>query len=205
LVVVPWISILNVTLIGAEAMTSNQRYLAEAQANATAFEKKQDPDLLRQAYLALENVDLAAESDSAVHKQMRIQLLYSWLQLLQLLDRFLDPNFDPEDVPQLLVQPPPTSKGVVYPPGADPKLIDEPKARAKYEKEIAENKAKTVHYNLQIKLQRLNERIPPLIETFIHTSYTPDIQDQAELKTAIDTLIKNPQRKKHLLKHLIHH
>jgi hypothetical protein len=193
------LSLLIITRAG-EPMTENETHLKEAQADAQGFQDKREPDLLRRAYVALENVILAKEGDPGARAQLRTSSLNVWLRLLELLDRFLDPEFNPDDVPERLVQPPPTSGGVVHRPGADPALIDDPVARAQYEEAIAANKAKTTHYVLQTKLRRLDERIVPRAEAFIRSSYTSDPRDQKELKTAIDGIITNPQRRAGLLR-----
>jgi len=181
-------------------MTDNQKYLNEAQVRTKEFEIELEPERLREAYLALENVTLAQENDPKTRGQVRTDALSLWLHALEVLDRFLDPKFNPQDVPQLGVQPPPTTGGIVYPPGADPAVIDDPTARADYEKAVTANRAKAEHYRLQIGLRRLDERIPPRVEAFIRNSYTSAPDDQKELKTAIDDTIKNPQRKVGLLK-----
>jgi hypothetical protein len=181
-------------------MTDNERYLQEARRLAKEFQSKRDAEYLREAYIALEGVILEEEFYPENRARLRTNCLALWLGFLQILDRFLDPEFNPEDIPENLVQPPPTSGGVVYPPGADPAVIDDPKARAEYEEAIAANRAKTEHYQLQIDLHRLNERIPPRVEAFIHDSYTSAPDDRAELRTAIDTIIKDRQRKENLLR-----
>lgn len=194
--------ILNVTCILTveKPMNENQKYLKEAREHAREFEDKAEPELLKQAYLALENVLLLEEDDPKVRGQLRADSLYLWLRLIGLLDSSLDPNFDPDDVPEMTVQPPPTSKGVVYPPGADPALIDDPKARAEYKKAVADNRAKAIRYELQTDLHRLEERVTPRAETFIRNFYTPAQGDQKELKTAVDKNIKDHKRKADLLK-----
>jgi len=181
-------------------MNENQKYLKEAREHAKGFEDNLEPELLEQAYLALENVLLLEEDDPKIRGQLRTDSLYMWLHLIQLLDHSLDPDFNPDDVPERAVQPPPTSEGVVYPPGADPALIDDPRARAEYEKAIAANNAKTTHYVLQTDFRRLDESITPLAEEFIQNFYTPTPGDQKELKTVIDEIIKDPRRKADLLK-----
>lgn len=181
-------------------MNENQKYMKEAREHARGFEDKLEPELLKQAYLALENVLLLEEDDPKMRGQLRTNSLDLWLHLIQLLDHSLDPNFDPDDVPEEIVQPPPTSGGVVLRPGADPAKIDDPKARAEYKKAIADNEAKTAHYTLQTKLRRMDERITPRAENFIRNFYTPAPGDQKELKTAIDKTIKDPRRKAGLLK-----
>jgi hypothetical protein len=181
-------------------MTENEKYLKEALAHVKEFEAELEPERLHEAYMALENVIWTQERDPKARAQSRADCLSLWLHLLHMLDRFLDPDFNPKDFPEKLVQPPPTSGGIVYPPGADPVLIDDPKARAGYEKAIAANRAKADHYRLQINLRRLDERIPPRTEAFIRNSYTSAPGDQAELRTAIDAIIKDRQRKVDLLK-----
>ncbi|NTW91225.1 MAG: hypothetical protein HGA35_04775, partial [Erysipelotrichaceae bacterium] len=69
-----------------------------------------------------------------------------------MVDGFLDPDFNPDEVPARLVRPPPTSEGVIFPPGVDPARIQEPGARAQYEKDIAANNAEIAKYNMQIEI-----------------------------------------------------
>ncbi len=183
-------------------MNENQKYLKQAREHASNFEDKTEPELLKQSYLALGNVLLLEEDDPKICDQLRTDSLYLWLHLIGLMDHSLDPDFDPNDVPQRAVRPPQTSEGVGYRPGADPALIEDPKARARYQKAIADNRAKTIHYALQIKLRRLDEHITPRAEEFIRNFYTPAAGDQEELKTAIDKNINPPRRKADLLKFL---
>lgn len=187
-------------LTETKAMTDNQKFLDEVQVRVKEFEAELEPERLREAYMALENVSLVQETDPKSRTQLRTNALSLWLHLLQLLDRFLDSKFNPDDVPELLVEPPPMSGGVVLRPGADPALIDDPKARADYENAIAANRAKADRYRLQIDLRRLEERISPRAEAFIRNAYTSVPGDQEALKTAIDRIMQNPQRKARLLK-----
>lgn len=181
-------------------MKENQRYLDEARAHTKEFEADLEPERLREAAMALQNVILTRVHDPATRRQLRRESLSLWLYFLQLLDRFLDPKFNPDDVPGEGVQPPPTSGGVLYGPGADPALVDDPTARAEYEKAIAANRAKADRYRLQIHLRRLNGRIASQAEAFVRNSYTSDPGDQKELRAAIDEIIKDPHRKASLLK-----
>ncbi|MFN0106931.1 MAG: hypothetical protein ACKV2U_33160 [Bryobacteraceae bacterium] len=176
-------------------MTNNEKYLNEAQAHFKKFEAELEPERLREAYMAIENVIPVQEPDPKTRAQLRKNCLVLWLQLVQILDQLVDPRFDPEDVPENLVQPPPTNGGIIYPPGADPALIGDPTARARYEKEIAANQKKTGNYRLQLHLSRLNERIPKRAEAFIKSNYMPARRDQEELRNAIDKMIHNRKRK----------
>lgn len=180
-------------------MTKNQTYLEEARTKAKGFQDTQEPERLKESYFALENVLLQDENDLKTRARLRMLSLDQWLQLIQLVDGARDPKFDPNEVPERTIQPPPTSKGVV-PPGADPALIDDPKARAEYEKTLATHRAKVQNYRLQIHLGRLNESITPRAEGFILDSYTQAPADQEEVRTAIEKTIKDPRRKAKLLK-----
>jgi hypothetical protein len=175
--------------------TENEKYLKEAQKRVKEFEKESEPERLREASMALENVVLEQEYDAKIRTRLRSECLNLWLEMVAILDRRLDPEFDPEDVPENLVQPPPTSKGVIYPPGADPALLDDPKAREEYEKAIAANNAKINNYRVQTHLKRLNDEIPPRAAEFITNSYTDSDADQKEVKAAIERLIENPARR----------
>jgi hypothetical protein len=181
-------------------MTENEKCLKEAQKRVKEFETELEPERLREAYMSLENVVLAQENDVKIRTRLRDDCLTLWLEMIQILDKHLDPKFDPDDIPDNLVQPPPTSKGVVFPPGADPALIDDPKAREQYEKAVAANNAKINNYRLQTQLGRLNEQIPPRAEEFINSSYTSSETDQEELKNAIEKIIQKPERKVELSK-----
>jgi hypothetical protein len=120
--------------------------------------------------------------------------------LVDRIDRRLDPKFDPNDVPALNVQPPETSDGTLYPPGADPKLIDDPAKRAAYEKETAANNAKVVHFQEQSKLRRVNARATVLVERFLRASYTSDIEDRQLLRAAFEKDLHDAKRKAELRK-----
>lgn len=181
-------------------MTTNKKHLEEVRKRTQEFETELESERLREAYMALENVNLAAEQDPLARARTRSSVLVSWLHILRILDNGIDPTFDPHDVPLLLVQPPPLPGGIVLRPGADPAKIPDPATRAQYEKAIADNRAKADRYRLQIELRRLDERVTPRVEAFIHDSYTASRRDQEELKLAIDQSLTLPARKAALSK-----
>lgn len=133
-------------------------------------------------------------------KALRADCLKLWLHLLALLDQRLDQRFDPEDTPDLQVQPPDTADGTSYPPGADPALIEDPVARAAYQQAIRDNQVKIDRYGQQVRLHRLSERIEPRAESFIRHSYTFAPSDREEARAAILATIKSPRRQAILLK-----
>jgi hypothetical protein len=186
----------------ASGMADNEKYLDQARERAKTFEAELEPERLREAYMALENVRLVVENDPKVRYKLRAECLIEWLGLLRLLDRFLDPGFNPRDVPPRLIQPPPTKAGVIYPPGADPALIDDPKARSEYERAIQANQAKIESHRLQTHLSRLNETLFSRAADFIRSSYTASKRDQEEVRRAVEKHIENSRRKAALLERL---
>jgi hypothetical protein len=187
------------TLGTAQPMENHSKLLKEALAHAKQFEATSDAEQLRQAYQTLENVSLPQEPGQA-RNALRVDCLSLWLQLLALLDDRLDPQFDQNDTPDLKVQPPETSNGTLHPPGADPALIDDPIARAAYEKAIRDNNAKIAAYTLQVQLHRLNERVASRAKAFIRNAYTFAPSDREEVKAHVIKIIKLQARQAELLK-----
>ena len=198
LAIVPFgIAITSLNCAKVKTMTKNETNLEQSRTNAKEFQATQEPELLKEAYLALENVLLPEEDDPKERGRLRTRSLEQWLHLIQLVDDSRDPNFNADDVPERIVEPPPTSG---LRPGARPALIKDPKQRAEYERAITANRKKAKNYRLQIHLGRLNERITPRAEGFILDSYTQAAADQEEVRTAIEKTIKDPRRKAKLLK-----
>jgi hypothetical protein len=179
-------------------MTDNQKNLKESRERANEFERQQDPDRLREAGRALENVDLVKEVDPKVRARLRADCLAQWLELVALLDRYIDPAFDPKDVPSTRVEPPEVPGSPSLEPGADPALIRDPFARAQYERAIAANRAKATRYRVQTELRRIGERVFPQAEIFVRRYYKTTAADERELKGAVDRIIKDPARKTRL-------
>lgn len=194
------ISLAGGGLAKANDMDENRQFLTHAREHLLEFQQSHAPELVSDAFAALQNVFLDREPDLDARPALRAELLAAWLQLIDQIDRNLDPKFDPGDLPVLNVQPPETSDGTLYPPGADPELIDDPKKRAEYEKEIAANNAKIVHYQEQSKLRRVNTRATVLVERFLRASYTSDIEDRQLLRTAFDKDLHDAKRKAELRK-----
>jgi hypothetical protein len=186
-----------------QTMTENNKYLQQAAAAIKAFETEKEPERLREAYVALENVNIMGEHIIKVRNQVRKTCLYLWLDLLQILDHYRDPKFEPKDVPSKLVDPPKGPGGEVLRPGTNPASISDPKERAAYEKAIADNRKKIENYRLQVQFGRLNDRIVTAAELFIRTYCVSSEKDRGELRVAIDAAIKTEKQKSDLLKRLL--
>ena len=52
-------------------MSNNQTHFEEARSLMVAFEKEREPERLREAYMALENVMMAPEPDPAARADLR--------------------------------------------------------------------------------------------------------------------------------------
>jgi hypothetical protein len=176
-------------------VVDNEQYLKEARVRAKKFEQTLEPEQLKESYAALENVYLPDAPDPQTRRRLRGRCLEVWLQLIQLVDQSLDPNFDPDDVPERTVAPPPTAQGGADRPGVDPAKIRDPQARAAYEAAIAANREKARNYRLQVHLRRLDERITERAKSFIRDAYTPASEDRTELRNGIENTLKDRRRK----------
>jgi lipoprotein-anchoring transpeptidase ErfK/SrfK len=175
----------------------NGKHMSETTARAAAqlaeFEQKKEPFCLQAASDLLERIDLAKEADAMKRLALRRETLETWLALVALIDRNLDPNFNPQDLPSTGVAPPRVGN-VSYPPGADPKVIADPQARQRYEEALKQNTQKAENYRIQTWLKRFDESISPKAERFVRMSYTTVPGDQREVTETVKKLIKNPQR-----------
>jgi hypothetical protein len=148
------------------------------------FDVTHNPELLQDALDMIE----------AVHQNMPIsegdprkQVLSHWIRFLAALDQRIDPKWDPEDVPETGITPPP-SHGVAYPSGVDPAVISDPAVRAQYERDLDASKAKAERYSVQLALHRLDERAVDLMGRFLAEQYIgspTDWQEFEELLVAV--------------------
>lgn len=178
-------------------MNDGQEYLDEARAHTAEFEQSRDPASLSEAFLELENAGAVAIGNG-VPVTFRREVLVQWLGLLRLLDESIDPDFDPDDMPGLTVDPPRSADGVAHRPGVAPARIKDPDARARYEAAIEANQEKARYYAAQTDLRRLDERMTSRIEAFIKRAYTDSPEDQTELRTALDAVLGGSERATHL-------
>ncbi len=145
-----------------------------------AFEKSKSIDSFFGAVEQMEGVNLMGLGDTKERLAARRAAARMWLKILAAIDEHLDPKFDPEDVPETKVVPPPSGR-IQPPPGVSPEAITDPRARAEYEAALKKNAEKIASYNFQTKLQRLNKRASTSAKRFLTTYYTPVHADQQEL------------------------
>lgn len=199
----PWMTtVLAVMLLvtnEAKMTNSNQQHLKEANTEIRAFQTDLETERLRRASISLDSISIPLEPNPKLRTQLRLNSLQAWLQLNELIQTHLDPLFNPKDLPEVSVQPPPTSAGVIYPPGADPNVIDDPNKRAAYVNAIAAGRAKADRYRLQTDLHRFGPYAEQRMEAFVHSSYSATKADESDFQSAVNKMVTDPTRKKHLL------
>jgi len=175
---------------------------AKAAAHIDEFVVRRDADLLEAAADSLQAVAVSDEPDPERRRALRAETLEQWLRLFAAIDAARDPKFDPGDLPSVRVSPPPVGD-MTYPPGVDPSMIKDPAARSEYERSITENRRKTESYNLQTKLRRLDDRLQPRLEAFVHAVFASSKADRQEIEAAIQAFVPARQRAEQLRRRLV--
>ena len=196
-------------LIGATGLSASpQAHLKEQFGNAmnfmdqqvaekfAEFEKKQDPTFI---YEALDSIEAAESKMPPGDTDARKQALSRRLDFFAALDRNIDPNWDPKNVPPQGVAPPPSSQGIVYGSGeVDPASISDPQERAKYIQALKENKTEIQRYSVQFELRRIDERAMRFVERLLADRYTNSEADRREFEELLASSSVNEQRKERL-------
>ncbi len=125
-----------------------------------------------------------------------------YCRFLNKIDELIDPKFDPDDSPERNVGVPAKIRPFIgvrkASSGMDPKVIKNLKYRKIYEEAIEKNRKKSIYYNFQYKLRRLDKSCFRGIDMHIGNCYTSKEEDINEIKTLIDTHITSETRKKTL-------
>jgi hypothetical protein len=149
-----------------------------------AFDDEQDP---ARVYEALDLVEDATRDIPVTDVPKRDRALQLWLIFLAAVDRTIDRDWVPEDVPAHGV-PAPSPHGVVYPSGeVDPSTIPDPSARAAYEQALAANRDRRRQYSIQIQLRRIEERAMRFVEQLLTEGYEGSARDRRELADVLAT------------------
>jgi hypothetical protein len=144
-----------------------------------AFEQTHDAARVIEA---LEIVEAATRDLPAGDVAARRAVVSNWFSFLALLDRSLDPTFDPRNVPVKGVAPPP-GHGVVHPSGeVDPESIPDPSARAEYIRALDANTEARRRYQVQAQLRRVEADAVRFLELLLAGRYSGSGQDTQELE-----------------------
>jgi hypothetical protein len=147
-----------------------------------AFEKEKEPERMLEALEAIESE--AATVSTVDRGQPRHKVVELWTKFFATLDKHIDPAWDPKDVPEKNLVPPP-SAGVQFPSGVDPAALTDPAARAEYEKRLEANRTKAANYRIQLRLQRLDERSTNGARQFISTHFAATEAERRELEAVV--------------------
>ena len=162
---------------------------------------------LESALELLAGIPITGRAD-ARSRRLRAETLRAWLALLAALDALSAPASGadpaPGDAPSLTVEPPPTREGVVYPPGTQPELIDDPDARREYEAAIAANARELDRYRRRAQLLALADEARLRAAVFVTASYQPTgpDDDRAAARRQIDVAALHPASRSALLEAL---
>ncbi len=173
--------------------------LDEAAGALAEFEKSKSIEDLWKASASLEGFNLSMIKDGAERAAARPRAAALWLALLGTIERNIDPNFDPEDVPLRRISPPPSGDEQL-PPGVDPKAIADPVARAQYEAALLKNQQKAARHRLQTHLRRLEPRAIFQTEAFFKLHYTSAPADLSEAARVLDEASVSEPRDQRLRK-----
>ena len=168
----------------------------QVDAHLTAFDRIRDTaDLDKVSALTREIWNGQTEGVDNWRLLRRAQL-DAWLKLLDRVEKSIDPAFDPEDVPQINVAPPP---GAHVRAGADPKSIKDPKVRQEYEVLIEKNREKAENYRLQKTLRNRKSRWTHECVLFVGNSFSDAKEDRGEVEKAVQEHLSNPKAKTEIL------
>jgi hypothetical protein len=157
-----------------------------------AFENERDPELIQEA---LESIEVAQQEGDEVDPKEAVS---RWLSFFAALDRNIDRQWDPEDVPVMGVIPP-VSEGVAHSPGVDPSKITDPAARQQYEQDLKANWAYAEHYRVQHLLRRIDERAMHRFERLLAERYKDSSADRTEVEELVKASPLSDGRKQQLL------
>ena len=159
-----------------------------------AFQNEREPALVQEA---LEAIEAAEQEVPAGDTEARKRGLALWLFFFAALDRNIDPQWDPKEVPVTGVIPPP-SHGIAYPSGVSPSAIPDPVARAEYEQALKASKDHAERYRVQLLLRRIDERATAAVERLLGEKYAGSREDWQEFEELLAASQVNELRKERL-------
>jgi hypothetical protein len=160
-----------------------------------AFEREQNPARVHEALDVIEAAERHLPMGDTAGRE---QALSRRLRFFAVLDRSIDPSWDPKEVPAKGVTPPATH-GIVYSSGeVDPSTIPDPAARAEYERALKASKDYERRYDVQLELRRIDERAMRFVERLLADRYTDPEGDTQEFEGMLAASPVNELRKERL-------
>lgn len=160
------------------------------------FKKEHDVKALSQAI----SLAAAMPDDAAPVAPANTQdKLAAWLAIFDILDSELAADFNPAEVPQMTVAPPPESG---LPAGVAPDSIKDPAMRKKYKEALSSNGIKNQRYRYQYALLQEAERAEAEVEDYITSVWLAEPALSTSLQRRLDAAKLLPQRRAKLLQPL---
>ena len=158
------------------------------------FEKKQDPTAV---FEALDSIEAAVRDVPPGDVAARRRAVSRWLSFFALLDRNIDPSWNPNDAPPKGV-PPPSTHGAVQSSGeVDPSTIQDPAVRAQYERALKANKEAHKRYYAQLQLRRIDDRAMRMVERLLAERYTNAAGDRQDFEGLLAASpVKEPRKER---------
>lgn len=156
------------------------RQLEKADELRSLFVRTRAPATFERALTSLELVSAPRERGP-----QRDHVTDAWFALLRALDEVSDPAFNPNDLPQLHLIPPP-DHGVVYPAGVDPRAISDPVARATYEAALRDNSRKSAQFAAQYPLRELDARATSAFTRYRSRAYAATVVDGSDFARLLE-------------------
>jgi hypothetical protein len=186
-----------VTLTTLSAQTSNtvdaSSLSGQIMNRLSQFETNKSVEILKEVLTSLQN------TEDGTSRKERCAL---WMEFLTVLDKNIDPNFNPTNANFSANLVPPPDGGVQYASGVDPQVVKDPVARASYEAALKANKEKAQNYELQLKLHRVAPQAELQFNRFLRSSYTSSENDQRELNFILEHSKLSLSRKEQIKKSL---
>jgi hypothetical protein len=154
------------------------------------FDQSGDILALKKALALVESVEPARNAAKMELLAFRVDKLKLLLAIFNHIDAKLRSDFDFETPPLMNVAPRPETG---LPAGVDPKSISDSKIRAQYEKDIADNQAKTEIYNFQYRLREIARACSDAFERHISLHYSKSSEEA--LVGLIDETVRSKSRK----------
>jgi hypothetical protein len=146
------------------------------------YQKNHDPAFV---YQALDTVEAAQRGTNPGDTRARRRALVLSLHFLALLDREIDPAWNPNDDPVKGVPPPVPGVPVRGTGEIDPASIPDPTMRARYEQQLKANKDYFKYHSVQFQLRRIDERATDFLKRFVNRCYTGQSKDREEFEAVL--------------------
>jgi hypothetical protein len=130
-----------------------------------AFEDEREPERMQEALQLLEKTAQSVPPECNTPEEV----FAAWLLFFETIERYKDPEWDPDNVPTTGTPPPDTEDGIAYPSHVDPDAIHDPVAKAQYKAMLESDKNDAEYYRMQLLLRRIEGHAVVSLKQWLHT------------------------------------